>query len=356
MTPKLGIAFVLTLCIFAAATGGCGKSSGTTPTPSPSPSGSPAPDTVYLQDVTSKTVRVYPGGSTLNGSAFPSRTLPTNDGSQPDVVFNAAVNVLWYPSAYPNSSFTGNANTPIEIWDAASTKNNTNADQMVPFMNGAGTAAYDPTDDLLFVADVTDATLQIYLTAHLMTNASTPAGSITINITDGTVVGTPRAQELFYDDANHRLYASDDGAVVAVFDNFGPTALSVAMSGGHINLPSSRQIIGLNSPDGLAYNVASDVLYIGEISRKQVNVVHHASTLNGPAGHGQTITGFSTGPAGMAYDSVRDLLFVYDPFTVDVVPNPEAASGNIANIPNRRQFFDASVSLSGFGIAVDTTH
>jgi hypothetical protein len=39
-----------------------------------------------------------------------------------------------------------------------------------------------------------------------------------------------------------------------------------------------------------------------------------------------------------------------------VIPNPETASGAFANIPNRRQFFDSLVPLSGFGIALDTTH
>ncbi len=344
---------------------GCGKSSTVTPTPSPSPSASAGPDTVYVQDNGSKTVRRYRGGSQLNGLANAAATLPTSDVSNPDVVYSPLYDVLWYPSAYPSQTFGGHQNTPIRIWTTASTKNNVNPDQSVPFQDGAGTATYDPANDLLYVANVDGPTIQVFRNAHLMTAASLPAANITLGITDGSVAGTPRPQEMLLDTTNGRLFVSDQGAVVAAFDNFQAQGAAAAASGTNINLPASREITGLNSPDGLAYSAANDVLFIGELSASfhRINVIHSASTFSGPSGHSQLITGFSGGsassggPAALQLDAVRDLLFVYDPGSgIDVIPAPEVASGNVGGIANRRLFFDSLVSLSGFGMAIDTTH
>ncbi|MEI4884156.1 hypothetical protein, partial [Klebsiella pneumoniae] len=52
-----------------------------TPTPSPSPSGSPAPDTLYVQESTTKAIRVYKGASAINGLALAQLVYPTQDGS-----------------------------------------------------------------------------------------------------------------------------------------------------------------------------------------------------------------------------------------------------------------------------------
>ena len=149
--------------------------------------------------------------------------------------------------------------------------------------------------------------------------------------------------------------------LVAVFDNFAATAASAAASMTDMTVPASREISGLNQPDGMAYSPANDILFIGEHSFKQIDVVHRASTFSGPQGHSQVITGFGTGPTGLALDAPRDLLFSYHPNNgtgggVDVIPAPEVASGNVNAIPNKRNFFDNLVPLSGFGIAVDTTH
>lgn len=357
MNPKLGIAVTCACVALLMAGGGCSKSStGTTPTPAPVVTGSAAPDTLYVQDNGSKSVRVYRGASLLNGAATAIESLPTSDISNPDVIYSPVFDVLWYPSAYPNATLGPPVSTPIKLWTAASTKNNMNPDQQVPYSNGAGTATYDSVNDLLYVANVNGSTIQIYKNAHLLTGASLPSANITLIITDSGVSGTPRPQEMLLDPASGRLFVSDEGSVVAVFDNFAATALSAANSGTSISVPASREILGLSSPDGLAYSPSNDILFVGEISRRQIDVIHNASTFSGPQGHTQTITNFSTGPGGMAYDAVRDLLFIYDPIAINVLPNPETASGAFANIPNRRQFFDTLVPLSGFGIAVDTTH
>ncbi len=342
-------ACIVAACAAIVTLASCNNRTATSPTPAPTPVVT-GPDTLYVQDASSKTVRVYKHASSLNGVAFASATLPTSDASNPDVIYNVPFDVLWYPSAYPLPTVGPPQSTPIKIWDAASTKNGQDPNVLVPYSNGQGTAAYDSVHDLLFVANINGPTLQVYSSAHLMTSASTPAANVTLGITDGGVSGTPRAQELLYDPVNDRLFASDLGTVVAVFDNFGSTALG----GG--TRTANREILGLNSPDGLAYSPGNDVLYIGEISRKQINVVHNASTANGPNGHGQVIDSFATGPTGLAYDQVRDLLFVYDPLQIWVIPAPGAASGNVNNIQNRHQFFDSSTTLVGFGLAVDTVH
>lgn len=358
MNPRLGLCIAVACAAAAATLIGCSNST-TTPLPSPTPVVTTGPDTLYVQDGGSKTVRVYPHAAVLNGVVTATAVLPSSDASNPDVIFSGLYNVLWFPSAYPNPSvrraFSRASNlatlsTPIKIWNAPSTKNGMNPDVLVPYSNGQGTAAYDSVRDFLYVANVNGPTLQVYSSAHLMTSASVPAANVTLVITDAGVTGTPRAQELLYDSVNDRLFVSDQGTVVAAFDNFG----SKALGGG--SLPADREILGLNSPDGMAYSSANDILYVGELSRKQINVIHNASTANGPNGHGQVITSFSTGPTGMAYDNLRDLLFVYDPLVIWVIPAPGVASGNVNSIVNRRQFFDSTTELVGFGLAVDTAH
>jgi len=94
-----------------------------------------------------------------------------------------------------------------------------------------------------------------------------------------------------------------------------------------------------------------------DVSDLDLVVVGNASTASGPTGHTQTITGFSSND-GLAYDQVRDILFVYDAGTnaVFVLPNATAVSGPHGQVPNKRFILDSTVSLSGFGISVDTTH
>ena len=348
MNPRVGA------CVFAACAAivvlvGCNNSPSTTPAVTPTPV-TTGPDTLYVQDGGSKTIRAYAHASNLNGSAFPSAVYPTSDVSNPDVIFYEPYNILFYPSAYPSQTYSGVQSTPIRVWTAATSKNGQNPDVMAAYNDGAGTAAYDPVHDLLFVANVDGPKVQVYANAHLMTSGSLPAATVTLVITDAGVVGTPRPQELYYDALHDRLFASDEGSVVAVFDSLGSTAL-----GGGVRA-ANRQIIGLYSPDGLAYSPANDTLYIGEIARRQIDVIHNASTFNGGTSHTQVINTFVTGPTGMAYDGAHDFLFVYDPLQIWMIPAPAVASGNVNNILNHHQFFDASTELVGFGLSVDTVH
>lgn len=356
MNPRQGVCIAAACAAIITTFTGCNNYGSTSTSPTPTPIPTTGPDTLYVQDASSKTVRVYLHASVLNGLAFASATLPTSDPSNPDVIYSSLYNVLFYPSAYPNQTIGPPLSTPIKIWNAPSTKSGMNPDAQVPYSNGQGTAAYDATHDLLYVANVNGPMLQVYKNAHVLTAGSVPAANITIGITDSGVVGTPRAQELLYDPVNDRLFVSDEGTVVASFDSFGAAAQAAVTSSTNPTIPASRQILGLSSPDGMAYNPANDILFVGEVNRKQINVIHNASMANGPNGHGQLITNFGTGPTGMAYDGVRDLLFVYDPLVIWVIPAPAVASGNVNNIVNRRQFFDSASELVGFGIAVDTTH
>ena len=349
MNPKPGACIITACAVIVLLAAGCNNSTSTVVTVTPTPI-TTGPDTLYVQDGGTKTVRAYAHASNLNGSAFPSAVYPTSDVSNPDIIYNELHNILWYPSAYPNQTYTGAQSTPIRIWTVATTKNGQNPDAIAGFTDGAGTAAYDSVHDLLFVANVVNSALSVYSNAHLMTSASLPAATVTLNITDLGVVGAPRAQDMYYDPVHDRLFVSDEGTVVAVFDSFGSTALSGGARA------ANRQITGLISPDGLAYSPVNDVLYIGEITRRQINVIHNASTFNGPSGHTQIINAFATGPTGMAYDPVHDFLFVYDPLQIWMIPAPAVATGNVNNILNRHQFFDATVELVGFGLSVDTVH
>lgn len=358
MNPRVGFAAFL-ICGLAASVVACrGYAVAPTGTPAPVRSPSPAPDTLYVQDSSSRSVRVYKNASQLSGVAVALETLPTSDITSPDVVFSPLHDVLWYPRAYPSLTFTGNISTPILVWDSASTKNGKNPDATVAFMNSEGTATYDVTHDLLFVAEVTDNIVHIFASAHLLTSSSTPAATVALVMVDAQASPMPRPQELFYDATNDRLFVSDDAAVVGVFDGFGAKANAAAIAHSSISVTANRQMTGLFSPDGLAYNAAADVLFVAEDSKKQIVVIHSASTFSGGVGHSQTITGFVTGPTGLAEDAVRDILFVYDPVQVGiwVIPNATAAGGAVQSVPNRRTFFDASSALSGFGLFVDTTH
>jgi len=117
--------------------------------------------------------------------------------------------------------------------------------------------------------------------------------------------------------------------------------------------PTAISGLGLGNGTGLAYNSASDILFVTEVSPPQISVIKTASTFNGSTTHSQTLTNFVQ-PKGLAYDVGRDILFVYDS-DVFVFPNATTASGNQNVWPNRRIFFDATTPLSGFGITVDTT-
>src|ERR1700737_1162828 len=87
MNPRLGVCIFLTCTMVAAFAAGCNKTTSIAPTPSPTPIGT-GPDTLYVQDGGSKTIRVYKHASGLNGIAVASATLPTRDVSNPDVIYN----------------------------------------------------------------------------------------------------------------------------------------------------------------------------------------------------------------------------------------------------------------------------
>jgi hypothetical protein len=364
MNPKVGIYFTLVCSVLVVALSSCNSSSSPAVAPSPTPCASTGADTLYVQTSAASSsgqVRVYKHASVLNGSCPAAVVLPTSDISNPDLVYSSLFQVLWYPSAYPQSSGGGTFSTPIRIWNDPLAENGMNPNVVVKFQNGQGTAAYDSNHDLLFVSNVNNSAVQVFANAHAMTSSSTPAANVTLTITDNTVVGAPRAVEMLYDAVNDRLYASDFGAVVAVFDNFGAQAQTAVTTSTNPTIPASREISGLFFPYGMAYSLAADKLFVAEQKKSgsnilgQIDIVKNASTANGPNTHSQVVNGFTSGPSGLAYDSVRDLLFAYDGTIIWVIPNPSVATGNVNSIVNRRFFTDPVAPLSGFGIAVDTT-
>ncbi len=349
---------VLAIGLFAMAlAGGCTNSSTTTtPTPTPSSSATFAPDTLWVQDATSRTVRAYKGASALNGGTIANIILTTADAANPDVVYDPVSDTLWYP----NQTVPTNSNNTIDLWTMATTRNGmppTITVNSASTMNLEGAAVFDAVHNLLVVAHNTGNTVDIYSGATGMTGASLPGGAVTLNMTDPAAPGTPRPQEMLYDALNDRLFVADNGQVVAKFDGFGAWAL--AHLGGTTSLTSNTQISGLSLGNitGLAYNAPLDILFVTEqTSPAQISVVKTAGTWNAGATHAQQLTNF-TAPKGLAYDQVRDLLFVFDggAQAVFVFPNATTASGSQLVWPNRRVIFDTADSLSGFGMTVDTT-
>jgi hypothetical protein len=317
---------------------------------------SPGPDTIYVQTSFNKQIRVYKNASCLNGLSFASEVLPNNDTANGDVVYDPASDTLWYPQAYPYATFGPQASTPVEVWATASKDNNMPPTATVPFKNGFGAAAWDSVHNLLFVSVATGPQVSVFANATTMTSASAPAAVITLTIVDGGSGATPRPQEMLYDPVGDRLFVSDAGTVVAVFDSFGAHAQAAVT--GHTNptIAANRYIQGLTSPDGLAYAQPADTLFVGEqFTNNDVLIIGSASTINGPVGHVPSITKFSK-PGGMQFDAARGLLFVYDTSAIWVIPNALVASGPVSGIAKVHEIVDGSVQLAGFGIALDTTH
>jgi hypothetical protein len=366
MTPRSGITLLLAFMAIAFfAVGGCSKSPTTTPIPVPSVSPSPFPDTLYVQDTTTKAVRVYKNASGQNGFAAASAVLTTNSNTFDDAVYAPDKDVLWVPlcaaGGCPNTAL------PVDVYTAASTlKNSGPTATSAPLANINGAAAYDDNHDLLYVTVNNAPVIEIYASASTLGTGgnTTPAANATLNIVDPGIQyqGSPRPQELYYDKARDILFASDFGTVVATFDNFGAQAAAAAASHTNINLNSSTQITALIQTDGMAYNSAQDILFVVSDQRGVLTVLSNASTTNGPDTHPQAVTGF-VNPKGLAYDDVRNILFVYDPGNpnqegqVLSFPNATTLSGAQSAWHGRKGFVDGFISsLSGFGISVDTTH
>jgi hypothetical protein len=356
MNVRVAYAVLVGAALMMALGAGCTTAStSTTPTPTPTVSGSIAPDTLWLQNASPPdiSIRAYKGASAANGGLVASIILPTSDTANPDVVYDPVTDTLWYPNqTVPNAT-----NNTIDIWTLATTRNNTLPTFAVANANTnnlEGAAVYDSVHHLLVVAHNTGNTVDIYANAPAMTNASVPAGFVTLNITDPAAPGTPRPQEMLYDGVRDILFVADNGRVVAKFPGFGVAA--AALSGGTtIALGQSSAISGLalGNGTGMAYNTALDILFVTEIGPPQINIMKNASTFNSSTTHAQTLTNF-TAPKGLAYDTPRDILFVYDG-GVFIFPNATTASGNQSLWPSRRVIFDVAAGLSGFGITVDTT-
>ena len=355
MNSRLGIAclFVSALIAMAMAGVGCYKSSTVVNAlPSPSPCGSICPDTLFVQTSNvPKAIREYKGVSKNFGALIASATFPTSNISNPDVVYDKVTDTLWFPEA------NGNAGTNILIWSPTAMLDGKNPSVVVPFPNSEGTAAYDPNHDLLFAAVDTGPDVAVFHNATAMTSSSMPTAVMDMQINDPTAPSPgPRPQEIFYDPGTDRLFASDNGSDVLVFDNFGATAAAAI---GPTNIAPSRYITGFFSPDGLAYApMPSDVLFVGEQRVPgDVIVVSSASTFSGNVSHSQQVTGFSK-PGGMQYESVRNLLFVYDTSPVYVLDGALTISGNLNSLLAEgtvKTIFDASgESNEGFGLALIT--
>jgi len=362
MNSRLGIVCLLVCALtsFVVASAGCSKyGSATPPTPSPSPSGSPAPDTLYVQSpVNGGIVRHYKGMSKASQLIFATATLKDNNNSRPDVVYDPVSDTLWYPEA-------NSASTHILMWTMASTKNGTNPDVVIPFPNGEGTAAFDPIHHLLFVAADTGPQVSVFANPETMTSSATPKAVITMNITDPNVPGggPARPQEMLYDQGTDRLFVSDNGTVVAVFDGFGTFA---AAASGNTAVSANRYMTDFFSPDGLAYAPPpSDDLFIGEVpdthnpNTADIVVVTGASTFNGSVTHSQVVTGVAN-PGGMAYDNIRNILFAYDAPDILVFTDALKIAGSLGSLESNGTAHavadGTAAGNTGFGLALDTTH
>jgi len=354
MNLRLGIACLAACAVTALVVAGVGCSkgygTGTVPVPSPSPSGTAGPDTIYVQNSNQiLAVRKYTNAAKANGFVLPAARLDTGAISNPDVVYDPVSDTMWFPEA-------GAPETKILMWTAASTKNDENANVVIPFPNGEGTAAFDPVHHLLFVGVDTGPTVAVFANPETMTDTATPAATITLSITDP--VGN-RPQEMLYDPGSDRLFVSDNGVSVAAFNGFGTNAENAVTSMTNPTIAADQTMTGFFSPDGLAYApLPKDQLYVGEQrSPGDVVVIKGASTFNGPISHSQMISGMSK-PGGMQYENIRDLLFVYDTSPIYVIKNALTIHGTLNSLIANGSVHvindGSSVQNEGFGIALVT--
>ena len=159
----------------------------------------------------------------------------------------------------------------------------------------------------------------------------------------GTPTPTPTATPTPNPAATGKLYVSNNTTnSILRFDN----ALTA-----NANVTPAATIVGagttLNFPGSITLDAANDRLYIADTGDISVLIYDNISTKNGPAVPSRIIAGASTtltGPSDVAFDRVRNLLYVADDTNIIVFSSASIATGgNVA---------PARVLTTTFGLGV----
>ena len=261
-------------------------------------------------------------------------------------------------------------------------------------LSGPRGLAYDATNDLLFVADGFNNRVLVYNVATITNGmpSSNVLGQANFTSsgtgTTSSTLSTP--QDLTYEGGHHRLFVSDSqNRRVLVFDvtsiSDGEPAINVLGQTLFTTSTSTTSQSGMKSPQGTAYDDATDRLFVADGSQGSGNSATNrvlvfdlsAGITNGMAAVnvlGQSnFTSFASGttastmfaPKGLAYDSLTQNLFVSEitnsritifPAGPGTIANGESATGVIGQADFVTNTFDVSqTALSGpKGIVFDS--
>lgn len=159
------------------------------------------------------------------------------------------------------------------------------------------------------------------------------AGSINGNIypntrLSGGALNYPWRPQL--DKASDRLYVSDEGNDIFIFNNASTLSALAA---------PARTISGanttFNNPTGMFLDTVNDRLYVANFYGASVLVFNNASTINGNVAPSRTISGAKTtfqNPIDVWVDTARDILYVYERGSKSLLAfdNASTVNGNVA--------------------------
>jgi DNA-binding beta-propeller fold protein YncE len=254
--------------------------------------------------------------------------------------------------------------------------------------------AFDATNNRLFVADMNNDRVLVFLLSGGITNgmnASYVLGQP--NLTTGGYSSTTQAtmwapQGLAYDATNNRLFVAEySDSRVTVF-NVAPGTIANGESAnttsgllGQTSFTTAAEVTtqaGMNMPDGLAYDAANHRLFVADSHNGRVTVFNVApgftndENASNVLGHADFVTGGYTGgqagmsyPGGLKFDATNNRLFVTDPGNnrVLVFNTTTITNGmNASNVLSQTNFTNngtatTQAGMSGpFGVEFDATN
>ncbi len=201
-----------------------------------------APVGLFVSNTATPGINVY--SPTQNEIAQTSRSIPTDQTAGNGIFVDEANGYLFQLSL---------ANSSVKIYDNAAMANGNTmpiAEFMDENINSGREIAYDPMNDVLYVASNTDSIIFAY---------NNPVGLSGMVTADRTIMLNGEPWGISIDLANDRLYvAKDKTAAFQTYDN-------ISMADG-MTMPTEEILIdGAVRTHGINYNATADVLVVTEI-------------------------------------------------------------------------------------------
>jgi DNA-binding beta-propeller fold protein YncE len=200
-------------------------------------------------------------------------------------------------------------------------------------MDGPTAVLYDPTDELLYVADTGNNRVLVY-DAEFITDGDAALRvlgqtNFTNNAAATTAVGESAPADLALDSEGTRLFVADTGNHrVLVYDvaaiTNGETAVNVFGQLLFTNATTGITAEKLNGPSALSYDASDDRLFVADTINNRIIVYDTSSISDGESAifvvgqadfvsntAGMTASTLS-GPTGVVYDSANSRLYISD--------------------------------------------